>query len=41
VGLAAASGAVIDPRDGKYGVRVNLTKDAVRNLPPVELDLQE
>jgi hypothetical protein len=33
--------AVVDLRDMTDGVRVNLTKDQVRNLPQVELDVQE
>ncbi|HTJ72491.1 MAG TPA: PRC-barrel domain-containing protein [Actinospica sp.] len=33
--------AVVDLKDMTDGVRVNLTKDQVRNLPPVELDVQE
>ena len=33
--------AVIDLKDMADGVRVNLTRDQVRNLPPVELDVQE
>jgi hypothetical protein len=33
--------AVVDLRDMTDGVRVNLTKDQVRNLPTVELDVQE
>lgn len=33
--------AVVDLRDMADGVRVNLTKEQVRNLPPVELDIQE
>jgi hypothetical protein len=34
-------GSVIDLKDVADGVRINLTKDQVRNLPPVELDVQE
>jgi hypothetical protein len=33
--------AVVDLRDMTDGVRVNLTKDQVRDLPQVELDVQE
>ena len=39
--VAIPIGSVIDLYDVKDGVRVNLTKDQVRNLPPVELDVQE
>jgi hypothetical protein len=39
--VAIPIGAVIDLKDVTDGVRINLTKDQVRNLPPVELDVQE
>jgi len=39
--VAIPIGAVIDPQDITDGVRITLTKDQVRNLPPVELDVQE
>jgi hypothetical protein len=34
-------GSVIDLNDITYGVHVDLTRDQVDNLPPVELDIQE
>ena len=39
--VAIPIGSVIDLKDTADGVRINLTKDQVRNLPPVELDVQE
>jgi len=39
--VAIPIGSVIDLKDMTDGVRINLTKDQVRNLPPVELDVQE
>ena len=33
--------AAIASRPSTDGVRINLTKEQVRNLPPVELDVQE
>lgn len=39
--VAIPIGSVIDLCDVKDGVRVNLTKDRVRNPPLVELDVQK